>query len=225
MYKPTDKMIDLIAHDYKVLLVMSRFGIPLGFGDRSIEEVCKENNIDTTTFLIIVEIVAGIKKQHANHLEDVSAEELVTYLKNSHDYFLNFRLPSIREKLYTIVSKENTDLTKAIIFYFDEYIAEVRGHMGYEDKNVFPYIKSLIDGKPDPKYNISIFERQHNSIEDRITEFKNIIIKYYPAKSTNEINSALFDIFSCEEDLISHIRIEDELLVPVVKQIENSRKK
>lgn len=225
MYKPTDKMIDLISHDYKVLLVMSRFGIPLGFGDRSIEEVCEENGIDTTTFLVIVEIVGGVKNQNTRHHQKVSAKELVTYLKNSHDYFLNFRLPSIREKLYSIVSKESTDLTKAIMFYFDEYIAEVGAHMGYEDRHVFPYIDSLIEGKPDPKYNISIFERQHNSIEDRITEFKNIIIKYYPAKSTNEINSVLFDIFSCEEDLISHIRLEDELLVPVVKQIENNRKK
>ena len=39
MYKPTDKMSGLITSHYKMLFVMSRFGIPLGFGDKTIEEV------------------------------------------------------------------------------------------------------------------------------------------------------------------------------------------
>ena len=36
MYKPTDKMGDLICENYALLQVMSRFGISLGFGDKSV---------------------------------------------------------------------------------------------------------------------------------------------------------------------------------------------
>ena len=57
MYKPTDKMSDLIANHYKILFVMSRFGIPLGVGDKTIDEVCRENDVDVNTFLAIVEIL------------------------------------------------------------------------------------------------------------------------------------------------------------------------
>ena len=224
MYKPTDKMSDLIANNHRALLVISRFGIPLGFGDKTIDTVCKEYKIDTNTFLLIATIV--INSKYTNQAEQkVSIEAVVSYLKQSHDYFLNFRLPSIREKLFAIVSREQNDLSKAIMFYFDEYVAEVKKHMGYEDEFVFPYIDSLIRNGKDNKYQISIFVRQHNHVEDRMTEFKNLIIKYYPAKSTNEINGVLFEIFSCEEDLKSHIAIEDNLLVPIIKQIESQRAK
>ena len=54
MYKPTDKMSGLITSHYKMLFVMSRFGIPLGFGDKTIEEVCSENDIDVATFLVTI---------------------------------------------------------------------------------------------------------------------------------------------------------------------------
>ena len=48
----------------------------------------------------------------------------------------------------------------------------------------------------------------------------NIIIKYYPATGSNELNSVLFDIFSCATDLASHNRIEDNLFVPLIAELE-----
>ena len=41
IYTPTDKMSDIICDNYRLLQVMSRFDIPLGFGDASVEEVCQ----------------------------------------------------------------------------------------------------------------------------------------------------------------------------------------
>ena len=45
MYKPTDKMSDLICENYALLQVLSRFGVSLGFGDKSVQEVCAMNNV------------------------------------------------------------------------------------------------------------------------------------------------------------------------------------
>lgn len=36
MYRETDKMSDLICENYPMVLVMSRFGIALGFGEKNI---------------------------------------------------------------------------------------------------------------------------------------------------------------------------------------------
>lgn len=224
MYKPTDKMSDLIVASYKMLFAMSRFSIPFGVGDKTIEEVCRENGIDVTTFLVIVEILLENSNYRDFDDKKLSVSDIITYLKNSHDYFLNFRLPNIREKLYNVVNqnkKEVSDeLSKAIIFYFDEYVAEVKKHMEYENQLVFPYIKTLMGKSKTENYSIDVFARQHNHVEERMTEFKNIIIRYYHAQTTNELNSVMVDIFVCEEDLSAHIYIEDNLLVPRVKCIE-----
>ena len=37
-YSGTDKMSDLICENYNLLLVMSRFGLSLGFGDQTVQQ-------------------------------------------------------------------------------------------------------------------------------------------------------------------------------------------
>lgn len=54
MYRETDKMSDLICENYPMVLVMSRFGIALGFGEKNIGEVCRQNGVDACTFLTVV---------------------------------------------------------------------------------------------------------------------------------------------------------------------------
>jgi len=53
-YRETSKMSDLICENYALLQVLSRFGVSLGFGDKSVQEVCAMNNVDCNTFLIVV---------------------------------------------------------------------------------------------------------------------------------------------------------------------------
>jgi regulator of cell morphogenesis and NO signaling len=108
--------------------------------------------------------------------------------------------------------------------FFDEYFSEVRKHMEYENKVVFPYVLNLLKGKRDPKYSITIFQDRHNEIESKLDELKNILIKYYPAKGNNHLlTEVLFDILSCEIDLASHNRVEDYLFVPAIEDIERKK--
>jgi regulator of cell morphogenesis and NO signaling len=224
-YKETDPLSDLITEHYKMLLVLSRFGIALGFGDKNIKEVCEANGVDTQTFLTVVDLLLDDEKVMDFKNRNVSLEALVTYLQRSHDYFLSFRLPSIRNQLAEALPPSSRHAPADVVLrYFDEYVSEVRKHMAYEEDIVFPYIAALRKGEARDNYTIAVFSKQHNQVEERLTEFKHIIIKYYPAKSTNEINSVLFDIFTCEQDLASHNAIEDRLLVPAIKKLEKQIK-
>ena len=220
-YRASDSMSKLLCENYSSLLVLSRFGIALGFGDKNIGEVCTSNGVDTDTFLTIINLL--MEDEHTIHHSDssFSLESLVDYLHNSHTYFLDYRLPAIRLKLVEVLNPAQKDLNKAVLIYFDEYVAQVHKHMKYEEKTVFPYVRSLLKGEKKDKYNIGIFRKQHDQVEAKLTEFKHILIKYYPAKSTNEINSVLFDIFNCEKDLASHNSIEDSLFVPAILELEN----
>ena len=51
-YKPTDKMIDLIS-DLFMTQVMSRFGLSLRFGDKTVQQFVS-NRSRCRTFLIVV---------------------------------------------------------------------------------------------------------------------------------------------------------------------------
>lgn len=222
-YRETDKMSDLICENYPMLLVMSRFGIALGFGEKNIGEVCRMNNVDTCTFLTVVNYLSDTALGSIPTVSTcLSLESLMTYLHNSHDYFLKFRLPQIRAKLLEAISNSTDDVTFVIRRFFDEYAEEVDKHMLYEEKTVFPYVRAILNGEKNQKYNISIFMKRHDQIELKITELKNILIKYYPGASNNMLNSVLFDIFSTEEDLASHNHIEDSLFIPAILELEKT---
>ena len=217
IYKETDRMSDLICDNYPMLLVMSRFGISLGFGEKTIGEVCRLNNVDTFTFLSVVNfLIEDSPIVTEDVLRKLSLETLIKYLHNAHDYFLNFRLPHIRRKLTDAISSCPGDVAFVISKYFDEYAEEVNKHMSYEEHTVFTYVSSLLKGEKDDKYNIAIFRKRHDQIEAKITELKYILIRYYPGESSHILNSVLFVIFATEEDLTTHTSVEDFLFVPAI---------
>lgn len=226
IYRPTDKMSDLICENYALLQVLSRFGISLGFGDRNVREVCEINNVDCNTFLTVVNFLIEDSFRMQDHLEGISIQSLMSYLREAHSYFLDFQLPSIRKKLIEAIggSKEK-EVTFLILRFFDAYVDEVKKHMEHENKNVFTYVERLLGGEHPEEYNISVFASHHEHIDTKLTELKNIIIKYFPSGGNNRLlNATLFDIFSCEEDLASHNRVEDFLFVPAIKKLEKEAK-
>ncbi len=222
-YKEADKMSDLICNNYSLLMVLSRFGLPLGFGDKTVKEVCALNGVDYNTFLAVVNFVDEDRSCLDEEDNGVSVVSLMSYLKQAHAYFLDFNLPAIRRKLIEAIDcSASNEVAFLILKFFDEYVAEVRKHMDYEDKVVFAYVEALLEEEKElPQYQISIFARRHNQIEAKLTELKNIIIKYYPAKrDTNLLNAVLFDIYNCEADLAMHCKVEDYMFIPAVRKLE-----
>ena len=156
-YKPTDKMIDLISDNYSLLQVMSRFGLSLGFGDKTVKEVCELNGVDCRTFLIVVNFMSEGFSRMDGSSEDISIPALIDYLRQAHIYFLDFSLPAIRRKLIEAIDCSQDDVAFLILKFFDEYTREVRKHMDYEEKTVFKYVDALINGNAPRNYQISTF--------------------------------------------------------------------
>lgn len=220
-YKPTDKMIDLISDNYSLLQVMSRFGLSLGFGDKSVKEVCEMNGVDCATFLTVVNFMTEGFSRLGDGTDDLSIPALVDYLRQAHIYFLDFCLPGIRRKLIEAIDCSENDVSFLILKFFDEYMHEVRKHMEYEERTVFRYVDALMQGNAPKNYQISTFSKHHDQVGERLTELKNIIIKYCPTKANNNLlNAALFDIYACEEGLESHCHVEDFLFVPAILKVE-----
>ena len=48
------RISDVILGSASALLIISRFGIPLGFGDQSIGQVCQEHGVDVKTLLLLL---------------------------------------------------------------------------------------------------------------------------------------------------------------------------
>ena len=75
-------------------------------------------------------------------------------------------------------------------------------------------------------YSIMDYEDEHDNVEEKLFDLKNLIIKYLPAPK-NEATSykILQELFELEKDLREHARIEDMILVPKVEAMEFTIKK
>lgn len=212
---------DLLCDHFSLLLIATRYGIPLGFGDKTIGQVCSEHGLDTSTLLLIMNLSIG---QYAfpskEQLATVKLDSLIQYLSHSHAYFLDHRLPELRTRLLSAISNCPQEVAIVIRRFYDEYVEEVRKHMNYEDKTVFPYARKLAAGERDEHYNISIFSKRHDHIELKIVELKNLLIRYYPAPSGYELTNVLHEIFASEYELAAHNLVEDNLFIPFIETLE-----
>ncbi len=216
-------MSDVICDEPALLQMMSRFGIPLGVADKTVTQVCQEHHVDTATFLALANFMKQGARGAAEHLPQVSVAALTDYLRRAHTYFLDYQLPAVRRKLLEALDCSQTaEVSLLIIKFYDNYMGEVRKHMQHENRKVFGYVEGLLRGERTGNYSIADFARSHSSIDVKLQELKNIIIKYYaPTEQAELLHSALYDIFTCEKDLRMHCQVEDDIFVPAVQILEN----
>jgi regulator of cell morphogenesis and NO signaling len=220
MYEADDKMISLIRDNYDLLQMLGSFGISLGFGDKTVQETCQDNDVDTYTFLAVVNFTINGFGEYEND-EQLSVPTLMHYLEASHAYYLDFQLPFIRQELLNSLNTEDS-LGRLILHLYDEYAHEIKRHMQYEQKTLFPYVKSLLDRKPMSEYSIETFSKHHGAADKKLRELKLLIIKYLPSDGlhNNMLTATLHDIYDNEEWLRQHSMVEDYIFVPAIRRLE-----
>lgn len=230
MYKLSDKLADIILHDHELLPIINRFGIRLGFGDKTVKEICHQYSVNEDFFIEILNTYHDPDYFPRERLLNFSLELIVNYLKNTHLYYYSYYIPQIELQLNELIEsatdKRNLQLlTKFYLKFKQELIA----HLEYEDKNTFPYVLNLqklystssFNNKNQLSRSIIDLEEEHTDVDSKLLDFKNIIIKYLNADfDTNKCNSLLNMLFNFEDDLRDHSRIEDKIMVPKVLQIE-----
>ncbi len=199
-YVATDKLRNLIEENSDLMMVAARFGISLGFGDKTVKEVCAEDGVDERTFLSVCNLV-----DNRPYSIEVSLTSLMGYLRSAHSYFLEFLLPSIRRKLLLAVSSlPIDDVMLQLLKFFDDYCAEVRLHMQHENDSIFKYVDSLLAGEDAGEFRIADYSVGHTSMTEKLDELKDVFIRHYHVMNNLLLVSALNDIIDCNSDLCSH---------------------
>lgn len=224
---PDMKMSDLITENSSLLLLLEHFEIDFAVKDKTITQLCSENDIDLPVFLVFGNLYNGFYpgKDEINALEDVST--IIRFLKNSHRFYKNDKYPELKQFLQQLHEKHNTKDIQLIERFFNDYFDEVLEHLDYEESKVFPYICGLIgNGKINTGGNFSAndYRDHHSDIETKLADLKNLLLKHISLKNDFSLRRKfLFSLFELEFDLNIHSMIEDKILLPLVGKIETNR--
>ena len=211
------KMAELIAVSPSLPGVLTRMGIPFGFGDETVEEVCRRNGTDPETFLLICSVYSGDGSLPAKErIRKADLKDVLKYLRRSHTYYMEVAMQEITAALVALTEPCDERHRNIIRKFFNEYKEELFKHLEYEENTVFPQAEAALhNGRPTP----DDYEENHSHVEEKLEDLKNLVMKYMPPVcGQQDIFRALTCIFSLQEDLSRHILVEDGILVPIVNR-------
>jgi regulator of cell morphogenesis and NO signaling len=217
------KMADLMISNQQILYMLERFNIPLGFKESTIKELANTNNIDENALLVIALLIIN-NESHAEICNKESLGDIINFLKNSHKSFRE-KIVSLKRSIDKFSEEISGNYEMVINTFYNEYIQDIEEHFSFEESDVFTYVKSLYDEQTIITNkiinNITDFETNHSNTELKLKDLKNILIKYIPPTVESKYrNQILYKLYELEPDLYLHSKIEDTILVPLVKQIE-----
>ncbi len=225
LFSGSMKLSDLLDINYRLLPLLPRIGIPFGFGEDTVEEACRKNGVNASTFLLICNVYTfdGYRPPK-DMLRRTDLRDIVKYLHQSHTYYMDSALQALSDGISRMIEPCEERQKKVIRRFFQQYKEEVAKHFGYEENTVFPYVLSVLGHTGGQDYTILQYEENHSNIEEKLDDLKNIVMKYLPAGCDNSIVSDVLQfMFLLGEDLQKHTMIEDEILIPMVNRLEEEQ--
>ncbi|MBR6269645.1 MAG: helix-turn-helix transcriptional regulator [Bacteroidales bacterium] len=217
------KMAALVESNFRLLAVLSRMGIDSSLGERTVEELCSRHGLDTDTFLLLCNVysVDGYVPSR-RELRNCRVSDILFYLHRSHDYYLNDALVYLKDGISKLAAPLSEPQKRVFRRFFDDYNDELERHFSFEEDFVIPYVQSLLIGRRDSKYSIDRFEENHSNVDEKLSDLKNLIMNSMPQGCDASLRFPLLNfIFTLQDDLARHTNVEDNILVPVVRLIEN----
>jgi regulator of cell morphogenesis and NO signaling len=231
LISPDNKLADAIHSNYLLIPVVTRFGIRLGFGEKTVREVCAESGVDEDFFTTILNVFSQESYFPQERLLRFDVLQLVEYLRRTHDYYRDVLLPILErllEELRLHSPQANRHEMSLIENFFAQFKVELTDHLQREEDITFPYVEALMSGENMAllrrKYAITTCGDEHSNLDTKLNDLKNILVKYLQGDyHEGARNMLIFNLFRLEKDLQDHTRIEDKILVPMITRIEQSR--
>lgn len=225
MIYPGMKMSELLNRDFILSCVFERAGLPFGFGDETVEEVCSRAGVHTASFLLICKVYLSEDYTPSREVLDrINLRDILRYLRLSHNYYDGFAMKNLSKALDALMAPCGDTHKQVISRFLSDYARELTKHFEYEEKVVFPYVEAMLDKKVKKAFSIQQYGQHHSDVQEKLDDLKKLIMTYLPRQCDQHlIHAALSEIFTLEADLRKHTFIEDRILVPAVSHLEDVR--
>ena len=218
------KMIDLINENFSLLICLQHFNIDFAVGNKTVSDLCNENNLNLNAFTVIANLYNGFfpTEDDVNKIDDITL--ILSFLKKSHSFYTNDEYPEIKFHLEQFKKNQSTTDFQLIDNFFNEYFTEVLEHLKYEDEIAFPYFYSLLKKQKVQQNNLfsaNEYKNHHTDIETKLTDLKNLFLRHLIVKGDlNVKRKFLKSLCELESDLKIHSIIEEKILIPLIQKIE-----
>lgn len=182
---------ELLIERCDLIPVVNRFGIGFGLGDKSIEELCAENEINIHFLLAIINLYLDPEYHPETDLQQFDVTLVWDYLKNSVETYVNYSVSNIEKHFTPLIAMSNgaNEELKLLHSLFYKFKSEISEHLQKDLKHVSDYPTELLN------------------------DLKTIMVKHVSnALNRNLAYAVVFSIDALEKELAFHNRILNRIL-------------
>ena len=191
----------VLAQHHILIPIVNRFGIRLGVGDKTIENICGEQDLNIDFILLILNVYLDENYVFKNSLTQLDLEPIANYFNETIQDYIQSLVPNIEKHLNALItlSDPNNKELRFLRDVFFQFKEELTQHLekGLEHTGAYPY--------------------------ELLRDIKSILIKHVSGNfNQNLCYAVIFSIGSLESDLIIHNRLRNCILKPKLKQLNSA---
>lgn len=232
------KITELIEKNYLFASVLYYFGIEFyEYSEQTLEQVCRERGLSMQS--VVNSLESATHSDDLPNLSNLPVDIIIEYLRHSHYLFVKHKLPYMARLIQSLETKESisTPIAEDLKFIFPLYVEDFIEHIYKEEDTLFTYILQLnnaLSGKFHPgklfymmeNHSVEHFALEHDCHDDEMQGIRKITNDYTLAPGASLLVKVVYkELQSFEESLITHAKVENEILFPKALMLEKEVKK
>lgn len=231
----TSSVGSIVASDLRAAAVLTRHGIDFCCkGGRSVEEVCRTKSLDPAELIREIEDALARDTSSPEDFASWTLSRLIDHIETVHHRYVEDRTAVLRQylqKLCRVHGERHPELFN-ITAEFEACAGALASHMKKEELVLFPYIKQLEQAAaagtvaPKPYFGtarnpVRMMEEEHDTEGERFRRIAQLSYGYaVPGDGCATYSAAMSLLKEFEEDLHTHIHLENNILFPRALRIE-----
>ncbi|MAP55063.1 iron-sulfur cluster repair di-iron protein [Altibacter sp.] len=230
-----DKTVaEIVTENIKASHVFKKYNIDFCCGGGvTIEKACEKKGIAYETLKNdLLHLDSSV--EDSNDYNNWKLPFLIDYIVNIHHQYVEENLPLLLMYASKVAKVHGHHYSEVIEIdrLVREIASELAAHMKKEELILFPFIKQMVraekEGTPLPNRNfgtvdnpIKMMEHEHEEVGQLFREIAQLTNEYTPPSGACNTFKALYDkLNEFEQDLHTHIHLENNILHPKALQLE-----
>lgn len=235
-HTPLQELVDKnYVHGYVLFYLGIRF---YEYSELTLAQVCAKRGLKVEQ--VVKELESPTHLQEADlPLITYPIDLIIEYLKHSHFLFIKHKLPYITRLVESFKAQHDDylQIERDLKMVFPLFVADFIEHIYQEEDTLFHYILALEKasrGKFSPgklfymmeKNSVQKFAMEHEAHDDEMEGIRKITRDYrLYDRAPLHVKVIYNELKSFEKSLITHARIENEILLPKAMGIESTVRK
>ena len=182
-----------------------------------------ERNINSDLSNHVTSLLSGQEEFQPKSFQSYALIDVFSYLKVSHNYYLNTCIPQLENTLTQLINKSTVNCRSTQLYFLllNNYKNELVDHIEKEEKVLFTFVQDRLEGKNQTEadtYAINYFLNSHNdNVVLEIDQLKSDMLKQNIELENEFSFEILFrQLEFLQRDLAIHALIEDHVFIPMV---------